>query len=65
MLQQSLEPQLIKGGILDTVVFQKDRSTCHDTRIVQEYHNNHVPNQWIGRGGPRFWAARYPDLTPL
>jgi hypothetical protein len=65
MLQQSLEPQLIKDNILDTVVFQQNRSTCHDARIVQEYHNNHVPNQWLGRGWSKLWAASYPDLMLL
>jgi hypothetical protein len=23
------------------------------------------PNLWIGRGGPRHWPARPPDLNPL
>ncbi|PSN43367.1 hypothetical protein C0J52_23096 [Blattella germanica] len=23
------------------------------------------PRRWIGRGSPRIWAPRYPDLTPF
>ncbi|KAJ8867901.1 hypothetical protein PR048_031709 [Dryococelus australis] len=32
---------------------------------VQEYVDTTFPGEWIGRGGPRLWPARSPDLTPL
>ena len=33
--------------------------------IVREYLNQAFPGRWIGRGSPRMWAPRSPDLTPL
>ena len=62
MLEQFLQPQLFADNILDSVVFQQDGAPPH---IVRNYLNETFPGRWIGRGSPRFWAARSPDLTPL
>jgi hypothetical protein len=32
---------------------------------AREYLNAVLPARWIGRGGPCFWPARLPDLSPL
>jgi hypothetical protein len=65
MLERFLEPQLLTGGILDTVVFQQDGAPCHYAIIVCDYLGRRFPGRWIGRGGTQPWAACSPDLTPL
>ena len=65
MLEQFLEPQLQQDGILGTVVYQQDSAPPHFALPVSEYLNRTFPNRWIGRGLPRLWAARSPDLTPM
>ena len=62
MLENFLEKMLLSDGILNTVVFQQDGAPCHYALIVCDYLNSRFPNRWIGRGGPRLWAARSPDL---
>jgi len=65
MLEQFLELQILKDGVLDTVVFQQDGAPCHYAMIVRDYLDRPFPGRWIGRGGTQTWAARSPDLTPL
>ena len=31
----------------------------------RNYLNEAFENRWIGRGGPVYWPARSPDLTPI
>ncbi|XP_039310588.1 uncharacterized protein LOC120358899 [Solenopsis invicta] len=45
--------------------FQHDGAPSHNARRTRETLNRKYPNMWIGRGGPRAWPARSPDLTPL
>ena len=65
MLEQFLKPQLQQDCILGTVVYQQDGAPPHFGLPVREYLNRTFPNRWIGRGSPRLWAARSPDLTPM
>jgi hypothetical protein len=32
---------------------------------LQKFLDQQYPDRWIGRGGPRNWPARSPDLNPL
>ena len=64
MLERFLEPQLKQDGILCTVVYQQDGAPPHFALLVREYQNRIFPIWWIGRGSPRLWATRSPDLTP-
>jgi hypothetical protein len=45
--------------------FQHDGAPPHFSRNVQGILNRMYPNRWIGRGGPRHWPGRSPDLNPL
>lgn len=45
--------------------FMHDGAPPHYSLAVREYLNNVYRNQWIGRGGPRPWPTRSPDLNPL
>ena len=65
MLRDFLEPQLEQDGILDSVVFQQDGAPPHFALAVRAYLNQRFPNRWIGRGSPRTWPSRSPDLMPL
>ena len=65
MLEQLLQPQLFADNILGFVMFQQDGVLPHFAHIVRNYLNETFPGRWIGRGSPRFWAARSHDLTPL
>ena len=65
MIEQFQHPQLFADNILDLVVFQQDGAPPHFAHIVSTYLNEAFPGRWIGRGSPRFWAARSRDLTPL
>jgi hypothetical protein len=42
-----------------------DGAPPHFSRNVQGILNRMYPNCWIGRGGPRHWPARSPDLNPV
>ena len=64
VLEQYLQPQLFANNILDLVVFQQDGALSHFAHIVRNYLNDTFPGRWIGRGSPRFWEARWRDLTP-
>lgn len=44
---------------------QQDGAPAHYSLQVRNHLNNEFPNRWIGRGGPRNWPARSPDLTKL
>nr|CAH7733443.1 unnamed protein product [Callosobruchus chinensis] len=36
--------------------------THHQLNVCTEL-NRQYPNKWIGRGGPKYWQARSPDLS--
>ena len=65
MLLLFLEPQLIQDQAIDTVVCQQDGASPHLANIVRNHLNEVFTNKWIGRGSPRIWVPRSPDLTPL
>ncbi|KAJ4448792.1 hypothetical protein ANN_00183 [Periplaneta americana] len=65
MLQLFLHPQLLRDGIIDTVVLQQDGAPPHFALTVRAYLNDMFPNRWIGRASPRIWTPRSPDFTPL
>ena len=45
--------------------FQHDGAPPHFSREAREIIDQQYPHRWIGRGGPRPWPARSPDLNPL
>lgn len=45
--------------------FQHDGAPPHFTLAVRAILDEQYPDRWIGRGGPRRWPARSPDLNPL
>jgi hypothetical protein len=45
--------------------FQHDSAPPHFSRRAREILDQQYPDRWIGRGGPRNWPARSPDLNPL
>jgi hypothetical protein len=45
--------------------FQHDGAPPHFGRRAREILDQQYPDRWIGRGGPRNWPARSPDLNPL
>jgi hypothetical protein len=45
--------------------FQHDGPPPHFSRQDREILDQQYPYRWIGRGGPRHWPARSPDLNPL
>lgn len=45
--------------------FQQDGAPAHYARRVRDLLDNKYPGRWIGRGGPRAWPPRSPDITPL
>ena len=44
---------------------QHDRAPPHSPHEIRNFLNYRFPGQWIGRGSPRNWPARSPDLSPL
>lgn len=65
MLQEYLNPILVRKRIQRRVIFQQDGAPPHFDRKVREWLNQKFPGKWIGRRGPIEWAPRSPDLTPL
>ena len=65
MLEPFLQPQLFTENIMGLVAFQQDGAPPNFAHIVPNYIIEMFPGCLIGRGSPRFWAARSPDLTPL
>lgn len=47
------------------LIFQHDGAPPHYSGQVRQHLDQVFPERWIGRGGPRQWPARSPDLTPL
>lgn len=47
------------------LIFQHDGAPPHFSILVRNHLNEVYPNRWIGRGGPRAWPPRSPDMTPL
>jgi hypothetical protein len=45
--------------------YQHDCCTEHNAIVARNVLNRVYTGRWIGRGGPRIWPARSPDLTPL
>ena len=61
-------PELLEHVSLEerhVMWYQHDGAPSHYARCTREILNRKYPNRWIGRGGPRAWPARSPDLTPL
>lgn len=61
-------PELLEDISLEerrVMWFQHDGAPSHYARCSRDTLNRKYPNKWIGRGGPRAWPARSPDLTPL
>ena len=61
-------PSLLKDVPLATrqrLIFQHDGAPPHYHHQVKQHLDQVYPDKWIGRGGPRQWPARSPDLTPL
>ncbi|XP_046977560.1 uncharacterized protein LOC124543371 [Vanessa cardui] len=50
---------------LRVMYYQHDGAPAHNAREFRNFLNNNFPGRWIGRGGPRAWPARSPDITPL
>lgn len=66
-LQNNL-PELLEDVPIQTreqMWLQHDGAPVHNTREVKNYLDNMFPNRWIGRGGPKRWPARSPDLTKM
>jgi len=66
-LQEEL-PRLLEDVPLNKrgrMYFQHDGAPPHSSREVTNFLNYRFPGRWIGRGGPRNWPARSPDLSPL
>lgn len=66
-LQNGLPPLLEEVPIetRQQMWFMHDGAPAHFRREVREYLNETYHNKWIGRGGPRAWPPRSPDLNPL
>ena len=47
------------------LLFKQDGAPTQFAHIVRDYLNRSFPGRWIGRGSPRLWASRSPDLIPL
>lgn len=47
------------------MLYMHDGAPAHFARNVREWLDEHLPNRWIGRGGPILWPARSPDFNPL
>lgn len=65
---QNVLPILLEDVPLNerqTMWWQQDGATPHFHQGVREYLNRIFPERWIGRGGPIYWPARSPDLTPV
>jgi hypothetical protein len=45
--------------------YQHDGCPVHNAIFAHSVLNRENRGRWIGRGGPRTWPARSPDLTPL
>lgn len=60
-------PVLLRNEHVNQIgmIFQHDGAPPHFSLDVRRYLDNTYPDRWIGRGGPRAWPARSPDLTPL
>ena len=56
---------MIEDQVIETVMYQRGGAPPHFSNIVRDHLNEVFPNRWIGRGSPRIWAPRSPDLTSL
>ena len=68
VLDSTLLPDFLDGLALNSwqkLCFQQDGATAHYALIVRNNLNRKLGYQWTGRGGPRSWSARSPDLIPL
>jgi hypothetical protein len=45
--------------------YQHDGCPAHNAIVARNVLSIDFSGRWIGRGGPRTWPARSPDLTPL
>lgn len=61
-------PDLLEDVTLELrrdMMFQQDGAPPHFSNRARRVLNEKFPNSWIGRGGPRNWPPRSPDLSPL
>lgn len=61
-------PELLENvplNIRQRMWLQLDGAPAHFKFSVRQFLNMCFPNKWIGRGGPKNWPARSPDLTCL
>ena len=66
-LQEEL-PRLLKDVPLNKrscMYLQHDRAPPNSSRQVRNFLNCCFPGWWIGCGGPSYWPARSPGLSPL
>lgn len=60
-----LEYESIPLAYLRDMYFQHDGAPAHYCREVRQHLDTVYPGRWIGRGGPRAWPPRSPDITPM
>ena len=67
MLQENVIPAIreIQVNKWNCVWFQYDGAPPHNSLIVRNYLDTEFPGKWIGRGGPKEWPPRSPDLSSL
>ena len=67
MLQENVIPAIreIAMEVRNPIWFQHDGAPPHNASIVRNYLDEEFPGRWIGRGGPKEWPPRSPDLSPL
>lgn len=64
MLRNYVWPVVSEWEGAERIIFMQDGAPPHFHLDVRAWLNATFPNKWIGRGGPQFWPARSPDLTP-
>lgn len=60
LLQEIVFPFLQRKRSL---IYQQDGAPSHFSNAARTLLNAHLPDRWIGRGGPRNWPSRSPDLA--
>ena len=46
-----------------SLIYQQDGAPCHFSHAARALLNDNLADRWIGRGGPRNWPSRSPDLA--
>lgn len=67
MLQENVIPAIREISLNghNQLWFQHDGAPPHYALRVRNYMDSEFPGRWIGRGGPKDWPPRSPDLSPL